>query len=354
MRRIAICGLLAACLIAGMAQAEENGESGIPLPQEREADYVFDDTPQAEEVQHPAWFDSRVDSLPEALAKARKNGKSGGLILYFGQRFCPYCDELLRTSFARDDVATYTRKYFDVLAFDIQSDAPVTLFDGQRMSQAEFATRAQTNLTPALLFYTPEGEEILRLRGYYPPYIVLAALDFMVARRFVQETFQAYLNRASRAATPVSASGLNQDTRFIPPPYLLNTLPQSPDRLLVVFFEQADCHACDILHRELLHNPMIGNVLTRMDLVQLDARAETPLITPGGERTTAAAWAEKLGLFYMPTMLFFDHQGREVFRVDSVVRLHRLNVVLQYMLDQGYYSYPNNLQGWFFARHVWR
>ena len=73
-----------------------------------------------------------------------------------------------------------------------------------------------------------------------------------------------------------------------------------------------------------------------MDTVQLDMWADTPVVTPRGERTTARKWAAQLGLFYTPTIIFYDKHGAEIIRVDSVVNFYRLRGVLDYVLKGGY------------------
>jgi hypothetical protein len=40
--------------------------------------------------------------------------------------------------------------------------------------------------------------------------------------------------------------------------------------------------------------------------------SDTPVVTPSGERTTAREWAAELGLFYAPSILFFDERGSEL------------------------------------------
>ena len=107
-----------------------------------------------------------------------------------------------------------------------------------------------------------------------------------------------------------------------------------------MFFEQPQCHACDILHSEQLRDPRIRQVLEQFEVVQLDMRSGTPIVTPDGRRVTASQWAQDLGLFYPPTVLFFDESGREIIRVDSVVRFHRLASVLDFVLSKDYLSQP--------------
>ncbi len=64
------------------------------------------------------------------------------------------------------------------------------------------------------------------------------------------------------------------------------------------------------------------------------------VLTPSGERKTAREWAKDLDIFYSPTIVFFDEQGKEVFRIDSVVRLYRLQGSLEYVLAKGYETAP--------------
>jgi thioredoxin-related protein len=54
---------------------------------------------------------------------------------------------------------------------------------------------------------------------------------------------------------------------------------------------------------------------------------------------TAQQWADKLGLYYSPTIIFFDEQGKEILRIDSVIRFYRLNGVLEYILSKDYLEY---------------
>ena len=54
----------------------------------------------------------------------------------------------------------------------------------------------------------------------------------------------------------------------------------------------------------------------------------------------AREWARSLGLFYAPSLMFFDEHGREIIRVDSVVRFYRLRNVLNYVTSRGYLLEP--------------
>ena len=113
---------------------------------------------------------------------------------------------------------------------------------------------------------------------------------------------------------------------------------------LVVFFEQGDCHACDILHTQPLQRRTVRNLFNRFESVQLDMWSDTPVVKPNGEQTTAREWAKELEIFYAPSIVFFDERGREIISVDSVVHFFRLRNVLNYVVSRGYLTEPNFLR----------
>lgn len=306
------------------------------LPADEEV-YGFDDTPLAEPLEHPDWFKESFLDLREDLAEAVNAGKQG-LMVYFGQRRCAYCQKLLRTNFGLKDIVEYTQAHFDVVPIDIWGVAEVTDLEGKTLLEREFAEREDTVFTPSILFYDADGKLRLRLRGYYPPYQFRAALEYVADAHYQRETFRDYLARGDNRMV-FDERELNEESMFSPPPYNLDRRVPG-DRPLAVFFEQGDCHACDVLHGQTLRDAEIYSGFEGMDTVQLNMWSDTPVITPAGERTTAREWAAKLGLFYAPSILFFDEGGAEILRVDSVVGLYRLGNVLDYMAGRAYKREP--------------
>ena len=303
----------------------------------------FSDAPRTRDLPHPDWFKVSFLDLREDLQEAVAAGKQG-IIVYFGQRHCAYCQALLEVNFGKPDIVAYTRNNFDVVALDIWSDRTVTDMEGKEQSEKDFALAKKTNFTPSLVFYNDDGKEVLLLRGYYPPYQFRAALEFVADRHYERTSFRDYLALADPPMA-FEEGGMNEEDFFESPPYALNRSRFPAQQPLAVFFEQGDCHACDILHTGPLADPAIQHLLESFDVVQLDMWADTPVVTPEGKRLTAKQWAEKLGLFYAPSILFFDARGRELLRVDSVVRFFRLQAVLTYILSRGYEQQPN-FQRW--------
>ncbi|MET0086250.1 MAG: thioredoxin fold domain-containing protein [Sedimenticola sp.] len=322
---VTLFALLWPLLFAITAWADEPAEA-----------FEFDDAPLEEPLEHPSWFKESFLDLPEDLNEAVTAGKSG-VIIYFGQRRCPYCQKLLEVNFGQQDIADYTQRHFDVIPVDIWGIDELTDMDGATLTEREFALRKKSNFTPTLIFYTDGVDETLRLTGYHPPYTFRAALEYVAGGHYRNEPFKAYLDRGDGALT-FSEGELNEADFFSPPPHALDRSRLPGETPLAVFFERGNCHACDILHAQPLQKRSILSLLEGFETVQLDINADTPVITPDGKRTTARQWADSLGLFYSPSILFFDESGREIMRVDSVVQFYRLRNILDYIGSRGYLS----------------
>jgi thioredoxin-related protein len=214
---------------------------------------------------------------------------------------------------------------------------------GESLSQREFAQELGTTFTPSLVFYDADGQLVFRLRGYYPPYQFRAALEYVAGGHYQRERFPVYMARGDQTLR-FEPGDLIEEPFFSPPPHNLDRSRMAAELPLVVFFEQGDCHACDILHTQPLRRPTVRRLFERFESVQLDMWADTPLIKPDGQPSTARKWAEELGIFYAPSIVFFDERGREIIRVDSVVHFFRLRNVLNYVVSRGYLSEPNFLR----------
>jgi thioredoxin-related protein len=322
-------------LVAGAAIAVGLDEDNSNFP-------LFDDQPLEEPLSFPDWFKLSFLDLREDLEEAGKEGKNG-IIVYFGQKYCAYCKQFLQ-DLGKEDIRAYMQERFDVIGTDIHGHRMITDLSGNEIVESRFATREKTNFTPSVVFYGTDRQEALRLRGYYPPYRFRAALEYVADGHYRREQFREYLARAD-VPLVFKPGDLSDEDFYIPGPYMLDRSRAPGERPLVVFFEQGDCHACDVLHTGPLKDPEIRTRLEQMENVQLSFWADTPVITPAGERTTAKEWAAQMGLFYTPTMIVYDNDGSEIIRVDSVVQFYRLRNVLDYILSDGYRRYET-FQQW--------
>lgn len=303
----------------------------------------FDDSPLKEPVETPDWFKLSFLDIRDDIDEAADEGKDG-LIVYFGQKYCPYCQALMEVNFGKQDVVQYTQKHFDVVPINIHGSRLVTDIDGLILSERKYAARHEARFTPSMLFYNGQREEAFRLVGYYPVYKFRAALEFVADGHYERESFRDYLARADDTFIKNEGSLIDRDF-FNPPPHGLDRSRFAAQKPLLVIFEQPRCHACEVLHSGALSNPATLQLLKEFEVVQLGLWSDTPVIRPDGARSRARQWAADLGLFYAPTLIFFNENGQEIIRVDSVVHFNRLRNVMQYVLERGYEEY-GTFQAW--------
>ena len=310
---------------------------------------VFDDSPLKEALILPNWFKLSFLEISDDIKEAREQKKKG-LIIYFGQKFCPYCNAHITNNWEQDDIVKYTQKNFDVIAINVKGQRPVINTDGKTYTEKTFSALKKTNFTPSLIFYDTQGKEVLRLRGYRPPYQFRAALEYVADAHYKRETFRNYMARAESALSFGKAE-LNKNDLFNSPPHLLDRSKIKAEQPLMVIFERKRCHACDILHGGPLILPEIENELLKLEAIQIDINSKKLLITPSGQKISAQQWVEQLNINYSPTIMFFDAKGKEIIRIESVVWFYRLRNVLKYVLNEGYKKYPT-FQLWRQAKNL--
>ncbi len=297
-------------------------------------DPAIDDNPLRESLSLPDWFKLTFLDIKDDLAEAHRGKR--GLIIYFGQKYCPYCKAHLHNNWEQPDIVAYTRAHFDVIGIDVRGDRSVTDVDGKEYTEKHFAAHYKANFTPTILFFDRDSKLALRLTGYRPPYAFRAALEFVADRHYTHEDFRDYLARAEGAES-YGQDTLNAEPFFGKPPYDLSQIKQTQ----AVFLERPRCHACDVLHANPLRHTEITDRLKRLHTTQLNMNDNTPVTLPDGTATTALKWAESLKLDYAPTIIFYDAQGKEIIRVDSVVGFLRLRNVLDYVMSGDYHKQPN-------------
>jgi len=305
------------------------------------ADAEFNDGP-VDQINHPDWFKQSFLDLKEDIAEAKKAQKSG-VIQFFGQAHCAYCNALIKNDFGNKEIAQYTQKHFDVVVLDIYGDRMISDLDGSELSERDFSTKRKAELTPTLDFYDTEENLVFRLRGYYPPEKFKSALRYVVEKHYLTLRFREYL--ATTKITHISALNDKTPDLFEAPPYKLDRSHEVADKPLLVLFEKGDCKTCKQLHDGTMNQTDVQKLVAQFNAIQLDMWSDTPVITPSGDKQTAVEWSENLGLFFAPSIVFFDETGNEIYRIDSVVKLRRLSGILRYILS-GDYTEEANYEHW--------
>lgn len=280
-------------------------------------------------VEKPAWFKDSFLDIRDDISEATESGKR--VLLYFFQDGCPYCERLIKENMSQKNIVDSLQKNFDVIAINMWGDREVIGLDGKETTEKSFAVANKIMFTPTLQFLDEQGGHALRLNGYVPPHKFLTALDYVRLKKEKDTSFRDYMAKAS----PVTGSGkLHENSSFIQAPYDLSARQSS--KPLLVFFEQKNCPPCDELHEDVLTQAGSAELLQMFDVALFDSWSNTPLITPQGIRTTAENWSKELNLTYVPSMLFFDQKGEEVFRAEGWLRTFHVQSSMEYVLSKAY------------------
>ena len=308
----------------------------VPFPCDAASSAARSFNPSPNAIDIPPWFQDTFLDFRDDVREAARQGKR--VMIYFGQDGCPYCRELMRVNFSQKDIADQARGHFVAVAVNIWGDREVTWTDGKTSSEKALAARLRIQFTPTLLFLDEKGGVALRINGYYPPHQFRAALDYAAGGNERRIAFAEYLK--ANAREPASGT-LHEQPFFLKPPLDLRPSRRPAPRPLAVLFEQKQCAACDELHREGFQDPAVRALVARLDVARLERFGTERLTTPAGKSVTAEEWGRQLKVAYTPTLVFFDANGREVFRVEAYLKPFHLASALDYVASGAYRSQPS-------------
>ncbi len=290
----------------------------------------------------PPWFKVTFLDLYEDMEEAAANDKR--LLIYFYQDGCPYCKKLLEDNFGQRNIAEKTQKYFDVVAINIWGDQEVTVGDDV-FTEKEFAEALKVQYTPTLLFFNESRKAVFRANGYYPPEKFNTVLDYIGQHKEGELSFQAYMEKVS----PQPSSGkLHVSLTNVKSASNLKA-SLSQDKHLLVMFEQKQCAACDELHLDILQRDVSRELLKKFNIVVLDIWSDDSIITPSGKSMKIREWVKSLDINYSPAMLYFDAEGKEVFRSDAYLKAFHTQTAMDYVAS-GSYKTQTNFQRYVDAR----
>jgi thioredoxin-related protein len=121
----------------------------------------------AEEPRDPLehFFDQTFGDFPDELARAREEGKQG-VLLFFEMDECPFCHRMKQTVLNQPRVQDFYHERFLSFVVDVGGDVEVTDFNGDTMSQKDFAFRVnRVRATPVFQFYDLDGQPVARFTG---------------------------------------------------------------------------------------------------------------------------------------------------------------------------------------------
>ncbi|KHF26503.1 thioredoxin fold domain-containing protein [Solemya velum gill symbiont] len=303
-------------------------------------------------VANPEWFHHGLIDLEAELEAARVSGKHGVMVLYTTQG-CTYCTAFIKKSLGDERTANRLQQQFISIGLEIFDDTEMTDHQGNDMSIKAFAESQKAGMAPTLLFYVlnddDEGELIYRAIGYQSPERFTKMLDYLVEGHNKRTSFRDYLAALPPSGGPVSTSAhkLIDDPLFNSPPHALDRSRFASDRPLFVLLEADGCEACTNYHELVLADEKIRATLGRFEVVRLDASDnKSHIVTPDGQRMTAAQWYQQEDFSRLPALMFFDEKGKQVLKTDALVELSRMTNSMGLVLDRAYE------QGWSYQRYA--
>ncbi|MBT8142268.1 MAG: thioredoxin fold domain-containing protein [Gammaproteobacteria bacterium] len=111
------------------------------------------------------FFDDSFKDLSEELQLAREAGQTG-VFVFFDMQGCPYCQYMKDHVLNRVDVQDVYRKNFRNIIIDIHGQTEAADVNGTEMTEADLANLYGVNLTPTMIFFALNGDEIYRKQGF--------------------------------------------------------------------------------------------------------------------------------------------------------------------------------------------
>lgn len=251
------------------------------------------------------FFTQSFGDLPEELEGARQAGKIG-LMLFFEQEGCPYCDRMMKTILNRPDVQDWYRERFVIIAVDINGDIELRDVDGVTLPSKAFAAHRRVKTTPTISFIDLNGAEIYRRVK-----MVGSVDEFMRMGRYVAEGRYTDTSWEDYAAT-----GTAEEPGSEAIPRVLDFRAAglaAGDRMLLLAVTREGCPYCAQLRREILA-PMLlsGEYSDRVVIREMMMEPDTAVVDFDGRDTSTAAVAARYGVEIAPTVLLLGASGESL------------------------------------------
>ena len=290
----------------------------------------------AQNTEYPSWFKTSFLEFSDDIEEAAEEGKR--LAIIFHQDGCPYCNLLIEKNLSQQDIKELMQTKLDVVELNIWGSREVVSVGGTTYAENDFAKALNIQYTPTVLFFNEEGKVALRLNGYREPAEFKRALEYVTGKHEKTQSYSEYI-----AANRVTKSNekLNTQSFFDKAPYDLTVPKAGFEKPLAVFFEQTSCPNCDKFHTVNLAKSDAQGIVKQFKNIQLDMWSDTAVTTPDGEVTTAKKWAEKLGVTYAPSVVFFGKDGKEVIRLEAMFKAFHTASSFDYVLSEAYKTQPS-------------
>jgi thioredoxin-related protein len=252
------------------------------------------------------FFAQSFGDLPEELAAARESGKLG-LLLFFEQEGCPYCERMLQTILNQPAVQDWYRERFVSISVDINGDVELVDIDGITLPSKVFARHRRVKTTPTISFIDLSGAEVYRRIT-----MVSGPREFMMLSQYIADgryTDVNWKDYAGEHPEVVNSATVQQVVDF----RLEAAAAAERGVTLLLAVTREGCRYCAQLRREFLA-PMIrsGDYFYKVLIREMMMEPDTAILDFSGQVTTTAEMAARYGVSITPTVLLLDPSGKRL------------------------------------------
>jgi thioredoxin-related protein len=134
--------------------------------------------------------------LEEAQEAAETDGKN--IMVFVEAEWCGFCRQMENNVFPQAEIQKIIDEKYHPVTIDLDSRELVR-FNGDEMTEREFARTMNVSVTPTFLFINPEGEVLAHQVGYNPADRFEALLLFIYSDQFGEISFEEYIQMRSES-----------------------------------------------------------------------------------------------------------------------------------------------------------
>ena len=108
---------------------------------------------------------------------------------------------------------------------------------------------------------------------------------------------------------------------------------------LMVVYGTEGCSYCSKFAEKNMTDPQTVTMIKKnFNAIGLEIFDDASLVSPRGIETTVKDYAKQQGVMFSPTILFYDNQGRRIFRITGYQDIKRFRKSLEYVVGKHYQS----------------
>lgn len=117
----------------------------------------------------------------EAQEKAAEDGKP--LFVFVEAEWCSICKRMLSSVFPKESISSQLTEKYHAVSIDLDSKKEIR-FNGEKMTEREFARMMDVSGTPTTIFFDAGGEELGRQVGFIDTDELNRLLAYVVSDQF--------------------------------------------------------------------------------------------------------------------------------------------------------------------------